>query len=227
MKFRIFVMIFFCSILVLAFVKNSNYKSNENGCAGSNCHNYLPGFIRLENQENLKLKVLPDFKVKNTAISAELLNDQGQIVDFQETTYQKQFVLNAPRPGRYQVLVGYQMSRLYWDSLTIDITNSTISIPTSRYGASTFNFLPVHPRMVQDSAVLRFILPHDSEVEILLYTAAGKLVRRILRENLSAGMHELGWEAKDDLRRGLPAGKYLCELRSGRKKLVQPVYVKR
>lgn len=227
MRFGIFVFSFLCSILLLAFVTSNNHKSSETGCAGSKCHQYLPGFIRLENVENLKLKVVPDFKVKNTAISAELLNDQGQIVDFQETTYQKQFVLNAPRAGRYKVLVGYQMSRLYWDSLTVDVTNSTISIPTPRYGTSTFDFFPVHPRTVQDSAVLRFILPHDSEVEILLYTAAGKLVRRILKENLSAGMHELGWEAKDDLRRGLPAGKYLCELRSGRKKLVQPVYVKR
>lgn len=222
-----FTLIFFCSLLVLALVKNNNYKSNENGCAGSNCHNYLPGFIRLENQENLRLKVLPDFKVKNTAISAELLNEQGQIVDFQETTYQKQFVLNAPRPGRYKVLVGYQMSRLYWDSLTVDLTNSIISIPTSRYGASTFDFFPVHPRAVQDSAVLRFILPHDSEVEILLYTTAGKLVQQIFKGNLGAGIHELGWEAKDDLRHDLPAGKYLCELRSGSKKLVRPVYVQR
>lgn len=225
MKYGIPGIIIICAILTMGFVKNINYQSNEKGCAGSGCHAYLPGFIRLENQENLKLKVVPEFQGKSSPVSAELRNEQGRIVDFQKTTYQKDFILNAPRPGRYKVLVGYQLKQLYWDSLAVEITHSNINIPTARFGTSTFEFFPLHPNTVKEGAVIRFILPKTSEVEIFLYTSAGKPVTSIFKGNLSEGIHELSWDGKDSQRRSLPPGKYLCELRSGRKKLVQQVFI--
>jgi hypothetical protein len=218
------LLIFLGSILIIGFVRNTHYKTT-NSCAGSGCHFYLPGFIRMENLENLKIKVIPEFKVNHAAISAELLNEQGQIVDFQKTTYKKEFILNAPRPGKYKILVGYQLSKPYWDSLSTEINSSTINIPTSRYSTSTFDFFPVHPNSIREGAVLRFILPRDSEVEIFLYTASGKPVKQIFKGNLSEGMHGICWEATDDLHRALPPGRYLCELRCGQKKLVQRVFV--
>jgi hypothetical protein len=224
MRIGFSLFIFLCSVLTLGFVNNARHKT-INGCAGSSCHSYLPGFIRVKNMENLKIKVVPDFKGNKAAVSAALLNERGHIVDFQETTYKKEFILNAPRPGKYKILAGYQLSKLYWDSLTTEITTSTISIPTSRYSTSTFDFFPVHPNSIREGAVLRFILPGDSEVEIVLYTSSGIPAKRIFKGNLSEGMHGIYWEAKDDRRRKLIPGSYLCELRCGQKKLVQRLFV--
>lgn len=227
MRARLIAATIIAAALIGGFTTPSGFKSTEAGCAGSGCHALLPGFFELKTQDNLKIRVVPDPGMKKSSLGAELRDEQGRIMDLQETGAPSEMVLYAPRPGKYQILVGYRLKNLFWDSLWVDLAPSTVNIPTSRYGASTFQLFPLHPQTVKDGSLVRFILPNHADAELLLYSTTGKAVKTIFRGKLREGIHEIYWETRDDRRRPLPPGKYLCQLRSGRQMLVQPVFIRR
>ena len=226
MRVRIFILAVVAGIFSLAVMSDVQYKVSKQGCAGSGCHTYKPGFVSLKKLENLGVKVLPQFTAKESAISAELLSDDGRMVDFQEVSAGKNIILRAPNPGKYKVVVGYQLLEPAWDSLSVTLAPSLISIPTSRYGATAFKFFPVHPNPVTEGALLRFLLPEEAHVQMTLFTLGGRKVRTIHRGLLGSGLHEIYFEARDLGKRPLEPGNYLCELRSGSRSLVQKIVVK-
>ncbi|NIT55787.1 MAG: hypothetical protein GWN00_05990 [Aliifodinibius sp.] len=227
MKKGFLALIVFCAIFIVGFVNNIQYKLNEKGCAGSSCHIFKPGFFSIEKEPNLKIKVKPHFTAKQATISAEMIDKQGRIVDFQDATRHKDIILHAPKPGEYKVLVGYKVDEPFWDSLRVNIVSSLINLPTNRFGSFTFKFFPIHPRPSKKSSLIRFILPKAGQVKIFLFDARGKKVKTIYSGVLGIGLHDIYWKTTDHFRRPLKTGKYLCELACDSGKLVQPVYIER
>ncbi len=225
MKLLFFGMIVLMSAVASGFLGNTEFKALKSGCAGANCHQYFPGFVSLKPQNNLKILVEPAAQVNSRFLSAELIDQQGRVVDFQKIAGREQLILNAPKPGKYKVLIGYLLNKPYWDSLSVTVEPSVVSIPTSRYGAVTFKLFPIHPNPARSAVVSRFILSHNSNATLTLYSAAGKKVKTIYNGSLSAGLHTIYWKTRDDFRRPLPPGSYLCELRSGSRKLVERVFI--
>ena len=214
--------------IVLSFAMYSqNINNYAKGCGGSDCHMYKHGVIRWHLLENLQVQIVPRFTKKKIPIAAEMYDVRGRMVDYQSGKTRNGVVLNAPRPGRYRVMVGYLYGIPLWDSLWVTIPRSGMNIPTTRYGSGTFQFFPVHPTVAKRSSLLRFYLPEDSEVEIQLFTVDGIKVRTIFKGFLSRGLQHLYWETRDDYRRWLPEGNYLCELSSNSGKLVQTIVVER
>ncbi len=226
MRLRMTILVIVAGILSLGMLSDVQYKISKQGCAGSGCHTYKPGFMSLKKQDNLRVKVLPQFTAKESAISAELLSSDGKMVDFQEVAAGKDIVLKAPNPGKYKVIVGYQLAEPAWDSLSVTLAPSMINIPTSRYGTTAFKFFPIHPNPVTEGALLRFLLPEESFVQMTLFTLGGRKVRSIYKGRLAGGLHQIHFEARDLAKRPLEPGNYLCELRSGSRSLVQKIVVK-
>ena len=227
MKLRMIMLAVAAATLAVGFYSAERYQVSEQGCAGSGCHTYKPGFISLKKQENLGVKVIPQFTAKKSPLTAELISVDGKMVDFQNVAAERSITLRAPKPGKYKVIVGYRLAEPAWDSLWVTLAPSIINIPTSRYGTSSFKFFPIHPKETSREALLRFVLPENDRVRITLFTAGGRKVNSIFEGYLNKGLHEIRFETRDASRRLLDEGSYLCEIRTSTKQQVQRLNVKR
>jgi len=81
------------------------------------------------------------------------------------------------------------------------------------------------PSSLNRVATVRFDLPAPMEVRILIYNSAGKLMRRLVRDEFNAGMHEVEWDLRDASGRTVPGGTYLYKLSAGKIIVRQNSYV--
>ena len=71
-----------------------------------------------------------------------------------------------------------------------------------------------HPNPFNPRTTISFSLPADGAVELDIFDARGRLVRRLIDGAARvAGEHRVAWDGRDDAGRTLPAGVYLVRLR--------------
>jgi subtilisin family serine protease len=68
------------------------------------------------------------------------------------------------------------------------------------------------PNPVEGSTALRFVLPTNGRVRLVLYDAAGRRVRTLVDGPLAAGPHRMEWDGRGDRGRPLAAGVYFARL---------------
>lgn len=71
------------------------------------------------------------------------------------------------------------------------------------------------PNPFSERTTLRFTLPVPATVEVAVYDALGRRVRRLADGTRGAGPHVLAWDGRDDAGRRLAAGVYLLRVRAG------------
>jgi hypothetical protein len=71
-----------------------------------------------------------------------------------------------------------------------------------------------HPNPFNPSTVLQFELPRDLAVHLVIYNALGQEIRHLVEARMSAGIHSVSWDARDDGGRHVAAGAYLYALRT-------------
>lgn len=100
------------------------------------------------------------------------------------------------------------------------IGNSTAAVP-GRPGASTADRtgdtaggldLTAVPNPAPRGATLRFRLPAPGAVEVAIFDAGGRVVRRLMPGNLPAGTMTLTWDGRSDSGVPAAAGTYLAQL---------------
>jgi len=106
------------------------------------------------------------------------------------------------------------------DALFADI-NSKGLIPAS---LATMNLekLPVsyslsqnEPNPFDGSTVIRYALPVDSRVELVIYNAAGQRVRTLVRGYQSAGYKSVRWDGRDSAGKRVSPGVYFYKFKAG------------
>lgn len=195
------------------------------GCGTEGCHRLQPGIAEFNDSGNLRLTIRPDARLAPRTLAAELINADNKIVDFRQAEGNAALQLHAPKPGRYRVHVALAATEALWDSTTVTIAPSRISIPSAGYDGYPFRLYPPHPLRIRSTCLLRFLLPQEGKAELSLFTPNGHRVTSIFSGEMAAGMHTLQWEPLDALGRPLPGGNYLVELHAAGKTLVQQVIV--
>jgi len=225
MRWFLFIGIIIAGITFSGFVKQPEISTNEKGCAGSGCHSFEANLMKAKSTGNLSIRVTPKTPPGEHAISAALLDQQGRMVDFMQSAGKRGLRLNAPNAGRYKLLYATKHKTAVWDTTWIDVTKPAISIPVSRFGTSKFEFFPIHPNPTSGAAVVRFNLPTNTDVELTLFTLGSKKVRDIYSGQMDRGLQEVYWETRDNLKRPLEPGTYLCQLKTGIKTVVQKIEI--
>ncbi len=214
-------------LLLAGMTGNENYLKNPRGCNNSGCHEGQDGNFQIKAIDNLQVLVSRNRLLQNVPVSAEVLNPRGRIVDFLPATRQSSLKLYVPRPGYYVIRLGYLTTKPHSEILPLKVNPGKINLPTSRFGENSLQLFPVHPGTVHEEALIRFILPRQSRVTLTVFTVVGKKTAQIYQGTLAAGFHCLRWRVRSDLRRPLPPGTYLCELKVGDKKLNRAFRVSR
>ena len=68
------------------------------------------------------------------------------------------------------------------------------------------------PNPFNPSTNLQFSLPADGRVELDVFDVSGRKVRALLVADLSAGLHDVPWNGRDDAGRNLASGAYYARL---------------
>lgn len=82
-----------------------------------------------------------------------------------------------------------------------------------------FNLSQNYPNPFNPITNLRFDLPTQSKVKLMIYNVLGQKVRTLMDETREAGFYTVQWNGSDDFGRAVSTGVYLCRMQAG-------VYVK-
>jgi len=67
-----------------------------------------------------------------------------------------------------------------------------------------------YPNPFNPNTTIRFQLPETSHVKLVVYDITGKVVAQLINRNISAGFHEVSWDASN-----MASGLYLCKITAG------------
>ena len=86
---------------------------------------------------------------------------------------------------------------------------------------STFELGQNYPNPFNPSTKIRYGVPHDGNVTLMIYNVLGQKVRTLVDDARAAGRYEVNWDGKDDHGRAVGTGLYLYRLETGQSALVQ------
>jgi len=71
------------------------------------------------------------------------------------------------------------------------------------------------PNPFGDAATIRYSLPYATHVSLKVYDVVGRLVTRLVDEEVAPGVHTLQWRGKDDVNRRCASGVYFVRFTAG------------
>jgi len=71
-----------------------------------------------------------------------------------------------------------------------------------------------YPNPFNSEVVVKYSLPQEGDVELVVYNMLGQVVRRLATGHQGMGHHQVVWDGRDDAGRGLATGTYLVQLRA-------------
>jgi len=72
-----------------------------------------------------------------------------------------------------------------------------------------------YPNPFNSEVVVRYSLPRECEVELVVYNALGQVVRRLVEGHQRMGHHRVVWDGRDGTGRSLATGTYIVEMKAG------------
>ena len=87
--------------------------------------------------------------------------------------------------------------------------------------------LRVIPSPARGSATIQYELPGGGSVRIEVFDSSGRLIRRMCRGALEAGLHSLMWDGRDGGGCRAVSGVYFVRLRTSNGSMVQPLVLVR
>ena len=121
--------------------------------------------------------------------------------------------------GGNRVLDGFSLSnpigtlRSYMNSIRIYYTPLAID-ETSLSGLNKeFNYLN-HPNPFSEYTTISYHLTKSSDIEIQIYNSTGKLIKTLVAEKQSAGIHSVKWTGEDQTKHKVSKGIYFCHFKT-------------
>lgn len=97
-----------------------------------------------------------------------------------------------------------------WSNIRRFTTSSVLPVNDKEQIPDKFTLYQNYPNPFNPATKIKFGLPKNGNVKLILYDALGREVREIISGEFEAGYHEVEFNSK-----GLSSGIYLCRLKSG------------
>ena len=78
-----------------------------------------------------------------------------------------------------------------------------------------FSVTPNFPNPFNPTTQIRYELPEDVLVSIVIYDVMGRNIRTLMNVKQTAGYHSIHWDAKNDMGEGVSAGMYIYTIQAG------------
>jgi polyhydroxybutyrate depolymerase len=119
---------------------------------------------------------------------------------------------NCPEPCELPMLIQITSNNhLFWTDTCCVYVGSPTAIKTQENNhPNQFALYPNYPNPFNPSTTILFDLPEPGEVTLRVFTLLGEEVETLIRRNISAGSHQVLWNAGNH-----PGGVYLVRLEAG------------
>ncbi len=193
------------------------YQQNNNGM--------FVGVVSLKNLSSFKM--FENLSVKKGFTNSELLSimtdttndiNNTAIGDLMFMTYTNQFSLLSDETYEiaYAYVCGNSLNELYDNvvaakhkyDITTDINDNTLNLPKQ------FELYQNYPNPFNPTTTIQFNLSATSDIKLEIYNVLGQKVKTLIDTKLSAGTHELQWDATDDAGQSVSSGIYFYRLSS-------------
>jgi hypothetical protein len=142
-------------------------------------------------------------------VSYKVYRDEEEIADVTELTFTDEDLT----PAIYE----YYVTAIYTDGQESESSNTaTIEITSSGN-----NIIPLitklhgnYPNPFNPSTTIRFDLAKDSDVTLQIFNLKGQLVKTLVQEKISIGVHTVEWNGDDNADRSVASGVYLYKLQA-------------
>ena len=215
MRIKLMMLTILLFIVSSAFLARPSFNNTAPGCSGGGCHSLQDGIVSANILNNLQIEITVTGVTANRAVAGELVDINGNVVDFNNGTTTNPFTLTAPQTGLYRINAGYKNPNLRWDSTMVELTPTKLDIPTPNNNRSTFELYPNHPNPFNSETMIRFSLPKNADVEVNIFNINGQHVRSLVQGRYTAGIHTLRWDGRDDRETPVSSGVYICQIKSG------------
>ena len=99
----------------------------------------------------------------------------------------------------------------------------TASVPAKEELPAEFALMPPYPNPFTGGVTIEFGLPSASFVEVAVYDARGRLVRKILSDAMPPGYRVVSWDGDNNLGRKAGAGVYFIVVDAGGERLTRKI----
>jgi len=74
---------------------------------------------------------------------------------------------------------------------------------------------PSYPNPFNASTTISFTLPTTGFTSLIIYNITGQKIRELVAENMTAGIHSVIWDGRDESGTAVSSGIYISRLLSG------------
>ena len=110
---------------------------------------------------------------------------------------------------------------VFHDNITSGVPPNLISQVLSLLTAESeivpfdFEIYQNHPNPFNPTTTLRYALPEDAQVNIIIYDMMGRIVKTLVNSSQTAGYKSIRWNATNDRNEPVSAGLYLYTIQAG------------
>jgi flagellar hook assembly protein FlgD len=213
-----FSTILFILIIITFLYSEPSFNGTDPGCEGDGCHSFNSGLVSAVPQGDLQIEVTVNNVDQGDKVAGELVDSDGNVVDVIQPTESNPFTLTAPSADTYLVNAGSKKPSRDWDSVSVTLTVSSIEGTQDGRVPNKIELLGNHPNPFNNITLIKFSLPKQSQIMLLVYNINGQLIRHLADGLYSGGIHQIMWNGKDDTGRIVASGTYLYQLVSENQK---------
>ncbi|GBD86616.1 hypothetical protein BMS3Abin03_00537 [bacterium BMS3Abin03] len=108
-------------LIIPLLLSQPSFNGSAPGCSGSGCHTLTDGIVSVTALDNLQVEIT--LSGTSSKVAGELVDQNGNVVTFVNSTNSNPFILTAPSAGTYRVNAGYKNPARRWDSSMVSVTD--------------------------------------------------------------------------------------------------------
>ena len=110
---------------------------------------------------------------------------------------------------------------IYFDDLQIRVVGTPTGITSKEDGPKVYELFSNYPNPFNPSTVIRYNIPHESNISLVVYNVLGQEVRSLFSGHANAGRFEAIWDGRDNVGQTVGTGVYFYRLNTGSVALVK------
>lgn len=121
-------------IIIPLLSSQPSFNGSSPGCSGSGCHSFQDGLVSAITIDNLQVQIT--IAGTTSRVAGELVDDNGNVVDYVNSTTSNPFILTAPSEGSYIINAGFKNPSRKWDSTSVVFNTLVPPVPPSNLVAT-------------------------------------------------------------------------------------------